>query len=833
MAAALSYIMKFLCLAACLAIGASTSGAEEKQASELETALLRALEKGPEAANQVAEIQAWMAPTFEALPKLERAPGRLGTRSSRHLLSTYFNAHFGWHIRGLEPHEMQRETRVKELDEVRIVAQRAPKLAKLLMKVNAAKTGMDLAEIAAYAAVLQRLVLRESKIVLKAAWKLQNHSANDDITWEEFQSVLHSSLLIMNDWSPDLLDDDLLKLGLPAEAHSFFGSVLERARNSSEAWARGAAFSAQVAERLRGDLADARQKVSYKTAQAAFFELFAGYGKYQNGDCIQMKAQLRGMDGRESGRVSLKSFYAAPEGSLFWFSESPKYLHKLGLLDNTNRHSPSVLVTNYVDSSTNCLAPAPFFSVCCISECGSVMAQIEAVVKAPTASAATLLSAVAEITRDGTQESRAMTPELVQRLHSIEQLSGGNIPLHGRLFAQWLHYVEPFKCAFPLEARAQVNWVQMNRIVDLKEKESYVETLGDAAPNTASDTIITQWSNEELLPLQDDPKDAEIMRREPASSGGALQSWSTTRRLVAHTVLLLGVVSLLVGLAQTALQGYRQRQLETELLKEESELTMSKTSSTKPAKAKGGAAVKKSLSCTTPAEKQQAPSQKPRRTQKATTKADAPEKEAPKPQAAEPAPVDVPAVVDEEDPSMEPQEAVVEAEAVAAEVETPALEISEKESLKETMEPVVAAAEEAEHAAQAAAAAAAAKAAAAAEAKAKAAAARAAAAEAAAAAAAAALAAEAAEAAAAEAQAEVQEEVQTEAQTDTQGIAEPDEEVLPALKPVPVGFEALQRVGLIGPSVPAARPVAKPPLPPGFRPPPGLEMFGPSSHGHF
>merc|ERR1719327_1353073 len=35
------------------------------------------------------------------------------------------------------------------------------------------------------------------------------------------------------------------------------------------------------------------------------------------------------------------------------------------------------------------------------------------------------------------------------QLARISETHGGQVPLHGRLFAQWLHYVFPRECPFP------------------------------------------------------------------------------------------------------------------------------------------------------------------------------------------------------------------------------------------------------------------------------------------------------------------------------------------------------------------------------------------------
>merc|ERR1712048_1223009 len=43
-----------------------------------------------------------------------------------------------------------------------------------------------------------------------------------------------------------------------------------------------------------------------------------------------------------------------------------------------------------------------------------------------------------------------LSPGMKDQLHDIARASpGGLVPLHGRLFAQWLHYAFPRECPFP------------------------------------------------------------------------------------------------------------------------------------------------------------------------------------------------------------------------------------------------------------------------------------------------------------------------------------------------------------------------------------------------
>merc|ERR1719352_1850687 len=46
-------------------------------------------------------------------------------------------------------------------------------------------------------------------------------------------------------------------------------------------------------------------------------------------------------------------------------------------------------------------------------------------------------------------EPQNLTAQMVSKLHEVAAEHGGQIPLHGRLFSQWLHYAFPYECPYP------------------------------------------------------------------------------------------------------------------------------------------------------------------------------------------------------------------------------------------------------------------------------------------------------------------------------------------------------------------------------------------------
>merc|ERR1719261_1435925 len=47
------------------------------------------------------------------------------------------------------------------------------------------------------------------------------------------------------------------------------------------------------------------------------------------------------------------------------------------------------------------------------------------------------------------EEPRNLTTQMAAQLDAVASYHGGEVPLHGRLFSQWLHYAFPHECPYP------------------------------------------------------------------------------------------------------------------------------------------------------------------------------------------------------------------------------------------------------------------------------------------------------------------------------------------------------------------------------------------------
>merc|ERR550525_922627 len=112
-----------------------------------------------------------------------------------------------------------------------------------------------------------------------------------------------------------------------------------------------------------------------------------------------------------------------------------------------------------------------YFSVCCPDECESVLRHIEAAVAEPSAAPERLADIVSSTPSDTQEAPRNLSATLVARLDEIADRHQGRVPLHGRLFKQWLHHAYPRECPYPhvsgtVKAVTQDEWLHMHPELD-------------------------------------------------------------------------------------------------------------------------------------------------------------------------------------------------------------------------------------------------------------------------------------------------------------------------------------------------------------------------------
>jgi hypothetical protein len=173
------------------------------------------------------------------------------------------------------------------------------------------------------------------------------------------------------------------------------------------------------------------------------------YGTYNDAECGSLKEEILQIESTKAGRVRLADFYKKGLSGVFEFNEKIEYLRALGTIDESNSSEPYLIVPNYVSSRPNCLRASSFYVVCCRNECEDLLATIEKKIEKPMATPEQILELVASFSTKTVQGPRTLSETLVARLSSIAAANKGKVPLHGRLFAQWMHHAFPRECPYP------------------------------------------------------------------------------------------------------------------------------------------------------------------------------------------------------------------------------------------------------------------------------------------------------------------------------------------------------------------------------------------------
>jgi len=161
----------------------------------------------------------------------------------------------------------------------------------------------------------------------------------------------------------------------------------------------------------------------------------------------------------------------------------------------------------------NCIDSSSFFNVCCRNECEDLMAHLEKNVSAPLADSERLLQLVAALPSDTVTAPREIPTHLQERLKQIATAHNGKVPLHSRLFAQWMHHAYPRECPYPhtsgsVRPFTADDWMkERGEAITFESRahaKEYMQSICDMRGDCESPHNVTElpWSTEEELPLQ-------------------------------------------------------------------------------------------------------------------------------------------------------------------------------------------------------------------------------------------------------------------------------------------------------------------------------------------
>mmetsp|Transcript_89417 Transcript_89417/g.248363 ORF Transcript_89417/g.248363 Transcript_89417/m.248363 type:complete len:322 (+) Transcript_89417:1-966(+) len=248
---------------------------------------------------------------------------------------------------------------------------------------------------------------------------------------------------------------------------------------------------------------------SFEDAHQVVGRITSSFASFWESECADMKASLIKMDPHNTGRVPLSKFYGSALDSEWRFGESEAYLRDLGALDETSWRGKQVIIPNYIQGASNCLVSASHYLVCCVNECEAMLGEIERAIGAPVGLPSEILPLVGNMTSQTTvdhDEPPQLQGALTSQLEQIAAAHGGKVPLHGRLFAQWLHYAFPHECVFPhmtgtatVVTPTQYGDHSIATQAEMRQHARNQRTDLDAVGSKEELQWMSQWSEEEEL----------------------------------------------------------------------------------------------------------------------------------------------------------------------------------------------------------------------------------------------------------------------------------------------------------------------------------------------
>eukprot|EP00441_Pelagodinium_beii_P023350 CAMPEP_0197653640 /NCGR_PEP_ID=MMETSP1338-20131121/36528_1 /TAXON_ID=43686 ORGANISM="Pelagodinium beii, Strain RCC1491" /NCGR_SAMPLE_ID=MMETSP1338 /ASSEMBLY_ACC=CAM_ASM_000754 /LENGTH=635 /DNA_ID=CAMNT_0043228833 /DNA_START=108 /DNA_END=2015 /DNA_ORIENTATION=+ len=394
------------------------------------------MEKSGSKGEKWMELHKALSSTYEALPKNKN--GYLDHQAVRYVLHRLFVQRYGWYIKGLEPNGEDWHHKPAPGEGSKI-QDWVPSFLQNLLEDKAHHDGLDLSELVSLAAALEDLVSHEAESRLKTAYQIHDVDISQSMDRETAEDIVRT-------WYVGFLLAGNFSASSPDEVHQKKNVF---ARKYSD-WSHADEWLANVEkeEYAKRDSTSSSFESNLKTVSRIGQEYF----RFNDQECSALKSTLKGMEGKKAGRVRLSTFYQKSLYSHWRFTEKADYLRKLGALDESDPKGQQVIVTNYMMARPNCLEASGLYAVCCRNECEDLMGHLEGEIKASRAEPKRVAELVSKLSSDTVAAPRELSPALLERLEQVAASNGGEVPLHGRLFAQWMHHAYPRECPYPHES---------------------------------------------------------------------------------------------------------------------------------------------------------------------------------------------------------------------------------------------------------------------------------------------------------------------------------------------------------------------------------------------
>eukprot|EP00931_Biecheleriopsis_adriatica_P115711 TRINITY_DN91477_c0_g1_i1.p1 TRINITY_DN91477_c0_g1~~TRINITY_DN91477_c0_g1_i1.p1 ORF type:complete len:642 (+),score=135.09 TRINITY_DN91477_c0_g1_i1:225-1928(+) len=494
------------------------------------------------------EIEKALSSMHRTLPKNDH--GRMERRSLRHLAHRYFNQMSALVVRGFEP---SRPVSDSNWGNAEILSAQVPGFVESVLESrHATERGFDLRDAAYVVATIEQLIF-DSEIVLLEKVYEEHHidderddedehehenthdnedddNSDDDAADDHEEQNSHVHHVVDESTLREILEDYIVHwlMGDDEEGIKILLSNHSLLESTFPHWSQLRHFllgriKQLEYERRRSPMAVAKShgkvggnallaRYSFDDVHSIVGGITKSFASFWESECIEMKESLIAMDPLRTGRVPLSQFYGTGLDSEWRFGESEPYLRELGALDETGQHGKQVIIPNYIQAASNCIVTTSHYMVCCSNDCSPILSEIEVAIAASTAEPSQLLAVVQNMTSSSSLEDEVpvhIDASLSAQLESIAAAHGGQVPLHGRLFLQWLHYVFPRECPFPHKtgtvAQTAPHEYDGNYVATVEEMKAHkdadvkIDLPSDAALAKEEMQWMSQWSEEEEL----------------------------------------------------------------------------------------------------------------------------------------------------------------------------------------------------------------------------------------------------------------------------------------------------------------------------------------------
>jgi len=479
-------------------------------------------------------IESELRPVFETLPKNEH--GALEPGAVRYALHRYFVQKHGWYVKGLEPAGQAWNASVPSS----ATKTRVPAYIQSLFEKRLHGEGMGLHDLAAFAATLLDFAHNDAVSDVMELYSAFRLSTTSPVRKEDVSRVIRGYLLQILDGNATIRSSHDLR---EVESHMIqdFPSWGE-----FKAWIEDVRQTTALGRSRRSLLSP---ELTLDNVVEEVLALSDRLGSFQDFECKSLKAALVEIEHKDTGRVLLSDFYREGLKGAYLFNEHVDFLRRLGALDESDPEHPSLFIANYLASQANCLAFSSFHSVCCMDECEGLMSHLEREIAAPSAPAARIAELVANLHSDTVDAPRNLSASLLSRLGEIAEHHDGLVPLHGRLFAQWMHHAYPLECSFPHAAGA-ITPLTANEWLDESGHEEVAAAEGERRRFVKASPPSLHAAGADSLPWMPTEELVVAPKRRPIARGAF-----TTRRVAAFAAVVALAVPIIRLAAKVALPG--------------------------------------------------------------------------------------------------------------------------------------------------------------------------------------------------------------------------------------------------------------------------------------